>query len=352
MKKIIVLILLIIPLPVKAITSTSYIVMDTDNNRILEGSNMHKQSLIASISKIMTSMVVINNIKDLDKTIEIDDCVLKSYGSGIYVEVGENIKIKELLYGLMLRSGNDAAMALANYTAGSMEEFSKMMNDLAKSIGMNNTNFINSSGLEEGEKANISTVYDMALLSSYAIKNQTYKTLVGTKNITVKTDKKTYVWHNKNRLLTEYEYCTGGKTGYTIKARRTLVTNASKDNINLTVVTFNDGNDFADHKSLYEKYFNNLKIYSIIESGPIKTKYSNTFIEKDFKMALTEEEYNNLKITINYNDLNVTNIIGSLEVSLNDTTYFKTDIIKKENAPSSSQVSFWTKIKRWINNLW
>lgn len=352
MKKIIVLILLIIPLQVNAISATSYIVMDTNNNRVLEGNNIHKQSLIASITKIMTSMVVINNLKDLEKTVQIDDSVLKSYGSGIYVEVGENIKIKELLYGLMLRSGNDAAIYLANYTAGSMEEFAKLMNSLGKSIGMDNTNFINSSGLEEGNLANTSTVYDMALLSSYAIKNQTYKSIVGTKNIMVKTDKKTYVWHNKNRLLNEYEYCIGGKTGFTIKARRTLVTNASRNNINLTVVTFNDGNDFADHKNLYEKYYNSLKNYQVVEKGPIKTQYPNTFIEADFTMALTEEEYKNIKLTINYNDNNVTNIVGSLEVSLNDIPYFKTDIIQKENIPETSKLSFWAKIKRWINSLW
>ena len=155
----------------------------------------------------------------------------------------------------MLRSGNDAAAELAYQVGGSMEGFSLLMNNLAKDIGMKNTNFINSSGLEDGENANVSTVYDMALLSSYAIKNKDYREIVGTKKITVKTNFKTYIWHNKNKLLTSYEYCIGGKTGFTKRARRTLVTNASKDNVNLTVVTFNDGNDFEDHKDLYEKYF-------------------------------------------------------------------------------------------------
>ena len=171
---IIILIIIIFPLRVGAISASSYIVMDTDNNRVLEGNNINKESLIASITKILTSMVVINNI-DLDKKITISDSVLKSYGSGIYVSVGEEITIRELLYGLMLRSGNDAAIELAYQVASSTENFAYLMNLLAKNIGMKHSNFVNSSGLEEKDSANTSTVYDMALLSSYAIKNPEYK---------------------------------------------------------------------------------------------------------------------------------------------------------------------------------
>ena len=289
MKRIvIILILIIFPLRVGAISASSYIVMDSDNNRVLEGNNINKQSLIASITKIMTSMVVINN-GDLDRKIIVSDNVLKSYGSGIFVEPKEEITVRELLYGLMLRSGNDAAAELAYQVGGSMEGFSLLMNNLAKGIGMKNTNFINSSGLEDGENANVSTVYDMALLSSYAIKNKDYREIVGTKKITVKTNFKTYIWHNKNKLLTSYEYCIGGKTGFTKRARRTLVTNASKDNVNLTVVTFNDGNDFEDHKDLYEKYFDRLHNYKILSKGKIDTIYDNTYIEKNYYMSLTKD---------------------------------------------------------------
>lgn len=204
------------------------------------------------------------------------------------------------------------------------------MNLLAKNIGMKHSNFVNSSGLEEKDSANTSTVYDMAILSSYAIKNPEYKKIVGTKDITVKTNLKSYIWHNKNKLLTSYKYCTGGKTGYTKKAKRTLVTNASKNNVNLTVVTFNDGNDFNDHKDLYEKYFNTLKNYKIITKGRIKTDYDNTFIDRDFYMSLSKDEYSKIKTTINYYDNNATNIVGSLTVSLNGKEYFKENIYIKE----------------------
>ena len=296
-------------------------------------------------------MVVINN-GGLNQTVSIGSEVLRSFGSGIYVSVGEKIKKEELLYGLMLRSGNDAATALAFNTGGSMEGFATMMNELASSIGMKNTLFVNSSGLEDSYGENHSTVYDMALLSSYAIKNEEYRKIVGTKNITVKTDQKTYIWYNKNKLLSMYEYCIGGKTGFTEKARRTLVTNASKDNVNLTVVTFNDGNDFNDHKYLYEKYFNILKSYQILSKGYIETKYNNTYIEKDFKMALTSDEYKKVDVSINYYDNNVTNIVGFIEVKLNGISYFKEDIIQKNSDEIQKKISFFEKIKRKILELW
>lgn len=338
------------PLKVNAISASSYIVMDTDNNRVLEGSNINKRSLIASITKIMTSMVVID-MTNVNKTVTIGDEVLKSFGSGIYVSVGEKISVINLLYGLMLRSGNDAAIALAYYTAGNMDNFAYLMNNKAKDIGMNNTTFVNSSGLEDGDKANYSTVYDMALLSGYAINNSLYKQIVGTKEITVKTDLKTYVWHNKNKLLSSYKYCVGGKTGFTEKARRTLVTNASSDGVNLTVVTFNDGNDFGDHKDLYEKYFDVLKEYEILSEGPIKTKYDNTYISRSFKMSLTKDEYKRLKKEIIYYDDNASNIIGKVKVSLNDKEYFTEDIyIKKE--VKEVKLNFFQKLIKRIKELW
>lgn len=345
MKKIIIFILLLFPVNVYAISASAYIVMDTDNNRVLEGSNIHTPYLIASTTKIMTAMVVINNA-DIKKEITIGNEVLKSYGSGIYVEVGEKITIEDLLYGLMLRSGNDAAIALAVHVGGSMEGFASMMNQTAQFLEMNNTVFLNSHGLEEPNKeGNKSSVYDMALLSGYAINNSIYQKITSTKKHQVKTNYKTYIWNNKNRLLFEYEHCTGGKTGYTELAKRTLVTNASKDNMNLTIVTFKDGNDFKDHKDLYTKYFNDYKSYQIVKKGSIKTKFDNSHIENDIRMTLTPSEYKKLETKINYYEDNATNIVGEVEVSLNGKTYIKEKIYVKENTKEPS-LSLWEKIKR------
>ena len=200
--------------------------MDLDSGRILYEKNAEQRRLIASITKIMTAIVAIEE-GDLTEKITVGEEVLSMYGTNIYVEVGEKMKLRDLLYGLLLRSGNDASVVIAKAIAGSEEKFVDMMNQKAKEIGMKNTTFKNPHGLDE-ESENYSTAYDMALLSKYAYKNKTYRNIVSTNKYEVSTGKKTYLWYNRNKLLTTYEYCTGGKNGYTPRAGKTLVTTASK----------------------------------------------------------------------------------------------------------------------------
>ena len=161
----------------------------------------------------------------------------------------EEISIEKLLYGLMLRSGNDAAITLAMSISNSVEEFVLLMNKKAEELNLKNTFFSNPHGLDEEDNGNISSAYDMALLYSYCMKNKTFA------KITSSQSYGTYI--NKNKLIRTYPYCTGGKTGFTKKAKRTLISSASKDDINLIVVTLNCGNDFQSHKDIYEHYFNN-----------------------------------------------------------------------------------------------
>lgn len=342
-KYIILLIIILFPLRVNATSTT---LMDMDTNRVLYNSNGNDVRLIASISKIMTAIVTINNY-DIGNVIKIDESVLKSYGSGIYVEVGEEISVENLLYGLMLRSGNDAAIQIANTVGGSMENFVKMMNDTAKSIGMKNTNFINSSGLENDKgEGNTSTSYDMALLMSYAMKNEVFKKIVSTQKKVVKTNYKTYVWYNKNKLLKNYKFCTGGKTGFTEKARRTLVTTASKDNMNFVVVTLNDPNDFSDHLNLYEEYFKKYKSYKVLDS---KDKFSNEkyYIKNDKYVALTQDEFKSIKKEVVYYDNNVSDIVGFINIKLNDKLLAKEYIYeKKETVKKKKRINFIEKIKK------
>lgn len=306
------------PFSVGAVGASSYIVMDQDSKRVLEGSNINKESLIASISKIMTCIVALEQ-GNFDKTVKIDDSILKAYGSGIYIEVGEELTLDDLLYGLMLRSGNDAALAIAKAVAGDVKSFVFLMNEQAKKIGMENTSFVNPSGLEENDgTANKSTTYDMALLMRYAMQNNYFRKIVATKDIVVKSSYKTYSWHNKNKLLSMYEYCTGGKTGFTKKAHRTLVTTASKDNKNLIVVTFNDGNDFVDHKNLYEKNFNLYKRKKILDKS--KKYNKNYYVKDDYYLLVKDSDKVETKIKDN-----------SIEVYVNDnlinkvTLFFKRD---------------------------
>lgn len=326
MKKLIIVFFLLFPLNV---SSKSITVMDQDTKRVLYSENQNDKRLIASISKIMTSLITLNNT-NINDLVKFDESILKSYGSGIYVEVGEEMYLKDLLYGLMLRSGNDAAIAIANHVGGSMDGFVSLMNETAKSIGMNNTTFINSSGLEdESGNGNISTSYDMALLMSEAMKNKTFRQIVSTKKYTVKTNYKTYIWHNKNKLLNSYKYCTGGKTGFTKKARRTLVTTASKNNMNLIIVTLNDPNDFNTHEALYNEYFKKYKSYKIIDKNEIfnNRKY---YIKRSIYLTLTKDEYKKVKKeTIYYKD-NVSDIVGYVLIKLDDNTLVKEYIYKEK----------------------
>jgi len=283
---------------VKASTNTanSYVLMDADTGRVIESKNKDNPMLIASTTKIMTCILALEN-GNLEEVITVDDSISKSYGSGIYISIGEKIKLIDLLYGLMLRSGNDAAAMISSHIAGSEEEFAKLMNKKAKELGMKNTIFFNSSGLDNNTRGNLSTAYDMALLTKYAMQNETYKEIVKTKKHVVKTDLKTYVWHNKNKLL-NYDYITGGKTGYTEKAKRTLVSTASKNNINLIVVTIKDSDDWNTHKSLYEKVFNNYFNIKVLNKNKFKIEednyYKYLYIKEDVYVTLKQDEKHDL----------------------------------------------------------
>lgn len=357
MKKILLLIILLFPISVFAMSVDLAIVMDLDSGRVLYGKNIHKEKLIASTTKIMTAIVALENAR-LSDEVEVGTEILKSYGSGIYIQVGEKITLEHLLYGLMLRSGNDAAMAIANYIGGSMEGFVKLMNDKAYSLGMENTIFYNSHGLEESNgKGNTSTSYDMALLTKYAALNEKYQKIVSTKSITVKTNYKTYVWSNKNKLLRQYEYTTGGKTGFTEKARRTLVTTAKKDDKSLVIVTLNDPNDFSNHKKLYEEYFNRYCLVEALDKNNFKVtekyyKKDKLYIKNNYKLLLTENEKDNLNLDIKLKRLkNVDDNekVGVVEVTLNNKLLHQENIYLAKTK-EKEKVSLFKKIINWFKN--
>ena len=237
--------------------------------------------------KIMTATLAIESGK-LNKTVTVNDKVLEAYGSSIYLSIKEKMKLKDMVYGLMMQSGNDAALMIADFLGGE-EKFVKSMNDKAKKIGMKNTSFSNPHGLDEKTK-NYSTAYDMALLMRYANSYSTFRKITGCKKHTVKTNEKTYVWTNKNKLLYTYKYTTGGKTGYTEKAHRTLVTSASKDNMNLIVVTLNDGNDFKNHKELYEYGFNNYSMVKVFDKDKMNLPNKKIYARDDYFYPITKDE--------------------------------------------------------------
>ncbi len=315
--------------PVHAATSS--IVMDLDTGRVLYQKNIHEKRLIASTTKILTAIVTLENI-DINKEVTIGEEVLKMYGTNIYIEVGEKIKIKDLLYGLLLRSGNDAAVALAEAVSGNEEDFVELMNKKAQEIGMNDSIFANPHGLDDDTK-NYSTAYDMALLSKYANQNKTYRKIVSTKKYSAQTKDKNYLWYNRNKLLTNYEYCTGGKNGYTPSAGKTLVTTASKNNLNLTVVTLNDPDEYDTHEYYYEKSFKNYRNYLLIDKDNFKIDKNfyngDVYLKKSFYYPLTVPETKEIKTVLSIDNKKSQNkIVGQINIYLKDDLIGKVDIYK------------------------
>ena len=354
MKKIILLILLIASLnPINvmglSLSCRSCVLMDTDSGRVLYEKDKDNPRLIASITKIMTAILAIESGR-LEEEVNIGQEILTMYGSNIYIELGEKMKLLDLIYGLMLRSGNDAAIAIATFIGGKEESFVELMNKKAREIGMTNTIFNNSHGLDEVTQ-NKSTAYDMALLSSYASKNETYMKIVGTKKYSVQTNKKSYLWNNRNKLLSLYQYATGGKTGYTPDAGRTLVTNAKKNDLNLTAVTLNDGNEYISHETMYNYGFENFKNYKILDKNKFKidtTYYPNKiYIKEDFIYPLTEIEKENVKVLVKINKLNNfknNDKVGEVIVNLNNNEIHKQDVyikIKEKEKKIFSRLWTW-----------
>ena len=256
----------------------SYIVMEASNQVVIEGSNEDYIQSVASISKIMTCILAIENM-DLDTIITVDDTINKAWGSGIYIHIGDKISLRDLLYGLMLRSGNDAALMIAKAVAKDVPKFVDMMNDKARELELHNTTFSNPTGLDEEDNGNQSTVYDMARLMAYCHQNPIFNEIVKTKEYVREDGNGT--WHNKNKLLTNYKYCIGGKTGFTKKARRTLVTMARKNGLDLIIVTFNCGNDFEFHQKKYVECFDLLEETKIFSRGIVEFEQQKYYLDLD-----------------------------------------------------------------------
>lgn len=280
--------------------NASVVVMDADSGRILYSENKDERKLIASTTKIMTTLIALEN-SNIKKEVEVKDEILKVNGSMIYSKIGEKYTIEDLLYGLMLRSGNDAAMTIATNVLG-YNEFINKMNLKAIEIGMFNTTFENPHGLNDDTK-NYSTANDLALLMKYALKNKEFVKITSTK--------KYKNWLNKNDLLFDYKYLITGKIGYTKKSGQVYVSSASKNNKNLIIASIDEDDKYELHKNLYEKYFENYKKYKVLNkyTFSFKSKKDNYhyYIKKDYDVLLTKDEIDKLKIKIDTNN-NIINI--------------------------------------------
>ena len=215
-------------------TASQYILMDQTTGRVIKGKNYNSPYLIASITKIMTCLLAIESNK-IDDVIEVDDTILDSYGSGIYIEVGEQISIRDLLYGLMLRSGNDAALMIAKYVSNDVDSFVLKMNEKAKKLGMINTNYENPHGLDS--ENHYTSARDMAIVARELVKHKKILEYSSTYEEYLKKPDGTSTWMvNTNKLIRFYNGCDCGKTGYTNEAGHCLVASAIKNGMRLISV--------------------------------------------------------------------------------------------------------------------
>lgn len=230
-------------------TAAAAILMDADSGRVLYEKNAREERLIASTTKLMTALVAVESHPDLQETVAIKKEWLDVEGSSIYLKEGERLTLETLLYGLLLQSGNDAAVAIAGFCAGDVESFVAWMNQRAKDLGMSQTQFKNPNGLNQ--EGHYSTAFDMATLARACMKDPIVSKIVATRSIFLEGRSFT----NHNKLLWQYSGCVGMKTGYTEMAGRILISSAIRDGQTLIAVTLSDPNDWEDHKNLLDYGF-------------------------------------------------------------------------------------------------
>ena len=251
---------LLLPVGANAVSARSAVLMDAQTGRVLFEKDADRKSLIASTTKIMTALVVCEQCNVLDR-MRIPKEAVGIEGSSMYLQEGEVLTVQELLYGLMLHSGNDAAVALAVYCGGTVEGFVEMMNDKARYLGLSDTHFANPNGLDHPD--HYSTARDLAVLAAYAMENCVFARTVSTKTLTVG---QRYM-KNHNKLLWMVDGADGVKTGFTRAAGRVLVSSATRDGRRLVAVTIHAPNDWQDHQKLLEDGFEKHKTRQLIASG-------------------------------------------------------------------------------------
>lgn len=342
MKKILFLFLfLLIPIKVNAIeVLNNYIVMDMNSGRIIKELNKDERILPASTTKIMTLIVAIENSNSMD-VVKAGTEILEAVGSNIYAEVGENFLLKDLFYGMILRSGNDAALIIAKNTGGTVNNFVKLMNEKARQLNLKNTHFQNPTGLDDITK-NYSSVYDLAITYSYGYKNNLFREILKTKNYKTSSDKKNYYFKNRSEILNLYNKATGGKTGYTPKAGRLLVSSSSNNDLNIVIVSRGNTYGYKSHINMYESVFSKYKSYVVLDKDNFDQKTNlkgKIYIKNSFKYPLTSKEINDIKKVLVYNK-KTQGYVGDLLVYLNDDEIHREKVYLKRN-----KVGIFQKIK-------
>lgn len=305
-----------------AISAQAAAVIDVESGRILYEKQGNAKMRVASLTKIMTAIVAIEEGR-LDELVKTPDHAVGTEGSSIYLRKGEKLTLEQLLYGLMLRSGNDAAVTIAEHIGGSVEGFARLMNEKAEYLGLRQTHFTNPHGLDDSND-HYSTALEMAKISAYALKNEDFRRIVSTKVINIpqhgeKWDRKLY---NKNKMLNFYEGADGVKTGYTKLAKRCLVSSATKQGRQIAVVTLNAPNDWQDHSRLLDYGFQQFSRTELVGEREIVDAEKGLMTLNAFHYPLTAKEQNQVRKQVvmeeGYRDMLPGGVAGYLHIYLGD----------------------------------
>ncbi|WP_138492992.1 D-alanyl-D-alanine carboxypeptidase family protein [Paenibacillus pinistramenti] len=276
--------------------------IDVESGRLLYSKQGDQILPIASLTKIMTAIVAIEN-GGLDKQVKVSPNAFGKEGSSIYLKLGEKMTLENMLYGLMLRSGNDAATAIAEHVGGSEQGFVYLMNQKAEMIGLTHTHFANPHGLDH--KEHYSTANDLAKLTAYALHNPVFRQIVATREKRAPNPEESwdYIWLNKNKMLRMYEGADGVKTGFTKIARRCLVSSATRNGQQLAAVTLNDGDDWNDHAKMLDFGFQNYPLKTLVTGKQlIQSGDANLLTGITFQYPLNPAEASHLEQEVKLNE--------------------------------------------------
>jgi len=334
-------------------SAKSYILLEPATGTVLAERNAHIQMPVASLTKIMTAAVVLEH-SGMDDPVEILPEHTGIEGSSMYLRAGETLTVGELLYGLMLASGNDAAVALAYHVAGGIPEFADLMNEKAAALGMENSNFSNPHGLDA--EGHYSTAYDMAILAAWAMESEQFAQIVSTRNI--RAAGRSLVNHNK--LLWRYEGALGVKTGFTKKAGRGLVSCAQRDGTRFICVTISAPDDWDDHKALLNWGFSNYRTHKVIARGEtvaliplIAGRLEAVTLVAEENMTLLTKAADSIRVEIEtpafvYAPIQGGAPGGTLYVEVNGKRIQETRLLYGETIPQDEamRLNLWEQIRR------
>lgn len=329
-------------------SARAMVLMEKTTGRVLAQKNADEQLSIASTTKIVTALTVLNYCEDIKRVVTIDKKSVGIEGTSIYLREGEKLTIEDLLHGLMLRSGNDSAVALAYAVGGSIDGFCKMMNETAKNCGATGCNFTNPHGLEQ--EGHHCSAKDLASITRFAMQNKEFARIVGTKQyrIAASDDTTGRVLQNKNKLLTHLDGADGVKTGFTKKAGRCLVSSCTRDGMTLICVVLNCGPMWEESERLLEYGFKSYSMKELlqpyfvcgsidVENGDKQTV--DVFSIKGFSYPMTNEEYQKVCVTFDYPTImqapvQKEKIVGKVCIKLDNDLLFEENIYTMEEVKS------------------